>query len=52
MNDERGHGESGCVCTTLLSDTLLPNDRLETGTRPGVWLSNKPMDLRSCVSKE
>ena len=28
-----------------LSDTRYPNGRTESGTRPGVWLYHKPMDL-------
>ena len=45
MSEERGHGEGGDVCSTLLSDTLHPNGRPGTGTSPGVWLHNKPTDL-------
>ena len=52
MSEERGHGENGVVYDTLLSDTLYPNGRTGTGTRPGVWSRNKPMDLGACVSEE
>ena len=38
--------------STLLSDTLKPNGLVETSTRPGVLLCNKPMDLSVCVSEE
>ena len=44
----RGEGGEGAHAT-LLSDTLKPNGHTGTDTRPGVWLSNKPTDLSSCV---
>ena len=52
MSEERGHGEGGGACATLLSDTLQPNGRAGTGTRPEVWLRNKPTDLSACASEE
>ena len=48
----RGEGSGEGAHATLLSETLQPNGREETGTRPGVWLGNKPMDLSASVSEE
>ncbi len=44
FSEDRGHGESGGVCATLMSDTIQPNGHTGTGTRSGVWLRNKPTD--------
>ena len=38
VSEECGHGKGGVVYATLVSDTLYPNGRTETGTSPGVWL--------------
>ena len=42
----------GVEYATLMSDTLYPNDRVGTGTSPGLWLWNKPLDLSACMSEE
>ena len=52
VSEECGYEEGGDVYTNLMSDTLYPNGRSETGTRPGVWFHNKPMDLSACVNEE
>ena len=52
MSEERGHGEGRGAYATVLSDTLQPNGRAGTGTRPGVWLRNKPTDLSACASED
>ena len=36
----------------LLSDTLYPNGRGGTDSRPGFWLTNKSTDLSACNSEE
>ena len=52
-----GAGEGGvqgrgkwreCTCYSAVRYTK-PNGRGGTGTRPGVWLHNKPTDLSACV---
>ena len=48
----RGEGSREGAHATLLSNTLKPNGRSGTGTRPGVWLCNKPTDLSACVNEE
>ncbi len=48
----RGEGRGEGTHTTLMSDTLYPNDHSETDTSPGVWLFNKPTDLSVCVSEK
>ena len=48
----RGEGIGEGVHDTLMSDTLKPNGHTRTGTRTGVWLHNKPMDLSTSVSEE
>ena len=48
----RGEGSGEGTHDTLMSDTIKPNGRTGTDTRPGVWLPNKPTDLSACVIEE